>query len=87
MKMVNCWDIHQWYGGDFYNHKFYVSNEHIAEDWVKIYQYDKFYSKELIIFESIQEIKDYLNGELRKSALAKLTPEEKMALGIKSEFD
>ena len=83
MKIIKCWDIQVWDGGDRHYHKYYVSSVEAAKEWMKINTYDAVHEREFIIFDDLEEIKSYASGEARKRALAKLTEEEKIALGIK----
>ena len=82
MKVIKCWDIQVWDGGDRHNHKYYVSTKEAADAWIAEHKYDAIYERELVILDSLTELKDYESGELRKRALAKLTKEEKMILGL-----
>ncbi len=83
MKIINCWDIQVWDGGDRHNHKYYVATKEAADAWMKKNTYDAVYEKQFIILDSYDELMDYKNGEARKRALAKLTEEDKIALGLK----
>ena len=42
-----------------------------------------YFEKEFVILVSYAELMDYKNGEARKRALAKLTEEDKIVLGLK----
>ena len=83
MKIIKCWDIQVWDGGDRHNHKYYVSTKEAADAWMVENTYDSVYEKEFIILDSFAELEEYRNGELRKRALAKLTEEERIVLGLK----
>ncbi len=83
MKIINCWDIQVWDGGDRHNHKYYVATKEAADAWMEKNTYDAVYEKQFIILDSYEELMDYRNGEARKRALAKLTEEDKIALGLK----
>jgi hypothetical protein len=83
MKIIKCWDIQVWDGGDRHNHKYYVATKEAAEWWKAENKYDEIYEKEFVILDSWDELQEYQNGELRKRALAKLTEEERVILGLK----
>ena len=83
MKIIKCWDIQVWDGGDRHNHKYYVATKEAADEWMKNNKYDMIYEHEFVIIDSWDELQDYKNGELRKRALAKLTEEERIVLGLK----
>lgn len=83
MQIIKCWDIQVWDGGDRHNHKYYVATKEAADEWMKKNTYDTVYEKEMVILDSWDELQEYKNGELRKRALAKLTEEERVVLGLK----
>ena len=83
MKIIKCWDIQVWDGGDRHNHKYYVATKEAADAWMAKNKYDTVWEKEFIILDSWDELQDYQDGELRKRALAKLTAEERVVLGLK----
>lgn len=83
MKIHKVWDIQVWDGGDRHNHKYYVATKEAADEWIEKNKYDMIYEKEIVILDSWDELQDYKNGELRKRALAKLTEEERIVLGVK----
>ena len=87
MKIIKCYDIHVWDGGDRSYHKYYLArtdDDTELKKWKAQHKHDTAYDAELIIFDSFDEIDQYENGELRRRALAKLTDAEKIALGLKS---
>ena len=83
MQIIKCWDIQVWDGGERHNHRYYVATEDAALEWKAKNKYDEIYEKEFVILDSWDELEIYRNGELRKRALAKLTAEEKIVLGLK----
>jgi hypothetical protein len=83
MKIIRCWDIQVWDGGDRHNHKYYVATKEAADEWMAKNTYDAVYEKEFVILDSYEELMDYKNGEARKRALAKLSEEDKIVLGLK----
>lgn len=83
MKIIKCWDIQVWDGGDRHNHKYYVATKEAADAWVANNKYDMVYEHEIVILDDLAEVEAYKNGELRKRALAKLTEEDKIVLGLK----
>ena len=82
MQVIKCWDIQVWDGGDRHNHKYYVATKEAAEQWVAKNTYDTFYETEFVVLADLNEVEEYKNHELRRRALAKLTAEEKKALGV-----
>lgn len=85
MKAMKVWDIREWDGGDRHFHSYYVSNKLAADAWMKRHPHDYIQEMDMMIFDDIKEIDDHISGVTRKRALAKLTKEEKFALGLKDE--
>ena len=83
MKIIKCWDIQVWDGGDRHNHKYYVADKETADEWVATHKHDLAYEKQFVILDNYEELMDYQNGEARNRALAKLTEEDKIVLGLK----
>jgi hypothetical protein len=83
MKILKVWDIQVWDGGGRHNHKYYVATKQAADAWKADNKFDEIYEKEFVILDSLEELKDYESGQLRKQALAKLTEAEKKVLGLK----
>lgn len=83
MQIIKCWDIQTWDGGDRHNHKYYVATKEAADAWIAKNKYDSVNEREFVILDSLDELTEYENGELRKRALAKLTEAEKKVLGLK----
>jgi hypothetical protein len=83
MKIIKCWDIQVWDGGDRHNHKYYVATKEAADEWKAKNKFDEIYEKEFVILDNWDELQAYKDGELRKRALAKLTDAEKVVLGLK----
>ena len=83
MKVIKCWDILVWDGGERHNHKYYVATKEAADEWIAKNKHDLAYEKEFVILDSYAELMDYRSGEARKRALAKLTEEDKIVLGLK----
>ncbi len=83
MKIINCWDIRVWDGGDRHNHRYYVATKEAADEWKARNKFDEVYEQQFIILDSYEEVLDYQTGEARRRALAKLTEEDKIVLGLK----
>lgn len=83
MKIIKCWDIQIWDGGDRFHHKYYVATKEAAAAWKVKHKYDEVLEREFVILDSLDELTEYESGELRKQALAKLTEAEKKVLGLK----
>ena len=82
MQIIKCWDIQVWDGGSMHLHKYYVATKEAADAWKANNKYDEVYEKEFIILDSWDELQDHKAGELRKRAIAKLTAEERVVLGL-----
>lgn len=82
MKLITVFDIQVWDGGDRHNHKLYVESEDAAKEWVKINHYDTYYKKEMMVYSDLEDYKENSPENLKNKALAKLTAEERKALGF-----
>ena len=83
MQIVKCWDIQAWDGGERHNHRYYVATKEAADEWLKNHPHDAAYQHNMVILDDLNEVEAFKNGELRKRALAKLTDEERIVLGLK----
>jgi hypothetical protein len=83
MKIIECFSIQVWDGGDRTNHKYYVASQEAADEWLAKHKFDVVTHREIIIFDDLAEIDEHINGEARKRAIAKLSREDMIALGIK----
>lgn len=71
-------------GGMHDKHVRFVATKQLAEEICKGHVFLSFrpIKQKFVLFESMAEIKDYDLEQLRKNALAKLTPAERTALGL-----
>lgn len=85
MKTIEYYDIEVWDGGDRHNRKFSVASEHEAKKWkeAKENRYDTYTKHTLVVFDTLEEAMENDLASVRKRLLAKLTPLEKQALGIR----
>lgn len=83
MQTLEYWDIEVWDGGDRHNRKFSVADEVEADKWIKTHKYDIKVKHTLTVFDTLEEAMENDLVSVRKRLLAKLTPLEKQALGIK----
>lgn len=83
MQIIKCWDIQVWDGGERHNHRYYVKSKEAADQWIAKNKFDAVYEHQIVILDNLKEVEEYKNGELRKRALAKLTEEDKIVLGLK----
>ena len=83
MKIITVWDIQVWDGGDRHQHKYYVASKEAADEWMKENKFDFVTTKDLVVFDDLEDIKSFETGEVRRRALEKLTDAEKIALGVK----
>lgn len=83
MKSIEYWDIEVWDGGDRHNRKFSVATESEAKKWLLKNKYDQVVKHSLTVFDTLEEAMENDLASVRKRLLAKLSPLEKQALGIK----
>lgn len=84
MQALELWEIHEWDGGDRTNAtgKFFTNKE--AADAYKVKRpHDYIYHRVLILVDNMEDLAAHTHTEMRKRALAKLSPEDKLILGIK----
>ncbi len=82
MKILTVWDIQVWDGSDRHSHKYYVASKEAADAWMKKNRFDRVTTKDLVVFDNLEDIEHFNLMEVRKKALAKLTEDEKLALGV-----
>lgn len=82
MQVIGCWSILEWDGCDRHNHKFYISSEDEACRHLDANKHDIVERTTLVIFDTLEEVEENKLSKLRESALAKLTPLERKALGF-----
>lgn len=82
MITIECKAVDQWDGGDRHNFAFYISKD-VPNTELKTW--DKHCNVRpvtITVFDSLQEVADNSVAKLRKSAWAKLSPQERQALGL-----
>jgi hypothetical protein len=84
---IDCWEVYESYDRDS-NHVGYFTTEVLANQFINSHKNKNYFGKtrirkNFVIFESMQDVIEYSQENLRKSGLAKLTDLEKAALGIK----
>jgi hypothetical protein len=84
---IDCWEVYESYDRDS-THVAYFATESLANQFISGHKNKNYFGKNrnrrnIVIFESLEEVVEYSKENLRKSALAKLTDLEKEALGIK----
>ncbi len=82
MKVIECFEIQRWDGGDRHNHAFYLSSEEEKNAYLAKNPHDIVLKRTFVIFDSLAEVADNQTEKVRERALAKLTPLEKKALGF-----
>lgn len=78
VKRVDLWD-----GGDRHNFGFYISATVPNDQIEKTHPHCSIHKQVLTIFDDLAEVEENSYKNLRKKALAKLTPMERDALGLK----
>lgn len=82
MQILKLYDVQVWDGGDRHNHKFYLTSKEEADKYKQANKYDEVYETTLETFDTIEEWKEWQSGKVKERALAKLTAEERRALGF-----
>ena len=83
MQQFEVYDIQQWDGGERHNHKFYLASKEEAEKYIAKNKYDRYDHKVMIVFDTVEEAEENDLKTVRARVIAKLTPLERRAMGIK----
>ncbi len=83
---IDCYEVTEVDGGGMHSsHVAYVANKTLADELVnknKGWRNHSTYKKLITIFDTMEEVEANSKANLRKSALAKLSIAEKIALGL-----
>lgn len=82
MQQLEVYDIQVWDGGDRHNHKFFLSNKAEAQKYVEKNRYDRFDTRVLIIFDTLEEAGENELKLVRERVIAGLTHLERRAMGV-----
>ena len=82
MKVIECWIVEQWDGGEFHIPKFYLATKDEANKYKDKHMHDNVRPVVLTIYDSVEESEANDTRTLRRNAIAKLSPLERQALGI-----
>ena len=87
MQIIKVFKIYDWDGGDRDELKSYYlkREENFDANLLKANHNRHFAPESIVILDNLQELKQYELGALKKKALAKLTAQEKLLLGISEE--
>jgi poly-beta-hydroxyalkanoate depolymerase len=81
MKEILVYSYQEWDGGDRHNHKAYFSNKADADLLVNENKYNRYDERLIVVFDSLEEFYEHDVKKLKERALAKLTMQERKALG------
>lgn len=82
MQILKLYSVQEWDGGDRHNHKFYLTSKDEADLYLKDHKFDAVFKQTFEIFDTLAEYQEWKSGKVKDRALAKLTPEERRALGF-----
>lgn len=80
-RIIECFDVQRWDGGDHTNHYCFIANEKDAK-YVAREEHGSYFKRDFVVHDNIADLQHWNNGELKRQALAKLTTAEKIALGL-----
>ncbi len=84
MKSLELWEICAWDGGSRQTPTGqFFTNKAAAEEYMKVNKHDYINHKVLLLVDDMEDLKNAAHAEMRKRALAKLSPEDKMILNLK----
>lgn len=86
--VANVISAQAWDGAERYAHDFFISNQEAADQFMANLgsQKQHYYSMQptkIVIAHTVDQITEYKTGEMKRRALAKLTEEDKIVLGLK----
>ncbi|MPQ56260.1 hypothetical protein [Duganella sp. FT27W] len=82
MKVIQCKVVEEWDGGDRHNFAFRISLDVSDEEIKSRDRHCLIRPETLIVFDSLEEKDANSRANLRRSAWAKLSPQERLALGL-----
>lgn len=82
MQVIECYELQTWNGGSGYDFAAFVKDEASAQEWKQKHKMDRIVKRLIVVYDDVADLEANNKKELRKRALAKLTPEERDALGL-----
>ena len=82
MKVIKCWELGYSDEVGVLKHHAYLATREAAKEWQKQHSWRMIQEKEIVILDDLKDLEDYNNKKIREGALAKLSPEERKALGL-----
>lgn len=79
-RIIECFDVHRWDGGDRNVHYCYMLNEKDAKEVAS--KHGSYFKCTFVVHETVEDLQHWNSGELKRQALEKLTTAEKIALGL-----
>lgn len=86
MKVIGCWAVHEWDGGDRHVFAYRISKAAVTEAQIKErYPHALVRSEMVVVFESFEEVEADTKAALLRSAWSKLNALERAALCLTEE--
>lgn len=87
MKVIPVIEVRSWDGGNGHRFAFYLNNTdgagtHAVREWEAKNPHDYIRETEIVLFNTVADYEEFKSGKVRERALAKLTAEERKALGF-----
>ena len=82
MKVIKYWELGYSDDGGGFKHHAYLATREAAKEWQKQHIWGSVREKEIVILDDLRDLEEYNNKKIRDGALAKLSPEERKALGL-----
>jgi hypothetical protein len=79
-RIIECFDVQHWDGGERHNHHAYIVDENDAK--VVAGEHGLLIKRTFVIHDNLADYQHHKSDELKRTALAKLTPEERIVLGL-----
>lgn len=82
MKTLKVFSVKEFDGCGYYNHKFYLTDRSEADRYLENHKHNIVEEKDLVLFDTLDEWVQYDRDQTKARALAKLTSDERKALGF-----
>ena len=87
MKVIPVIEVNSWDGAGGHRFAFYLNNSdglgtHTAREWASKNPHDYLRETEIVLFDTVADYNEFKSSKVRERALAKLTAEERKALGF-----
>lgn len=84
-QIIELFEVQQWDGGERHNHDCYATTETVATEIAG--QHGLVLKRKFVVHDTTTDYKAWKNGDIKRQAMAKLSPLEIAALGLENTND